>query len=55
MANYEEKKNALRTGFEPVREDRNGFQVHLLNHSDTAATQVFTLLSILLLFTCKFI
>lgn len=27
----------LRTGFEPVRVEPNGFQVHLLNHSDTAA------------------
>lgn len=29
----------LRTGFEPVRVEPNGFQVHLLNHSDTAASR----------------
>ena len=29
---------SLRTGFEPVREDPNGFQVHRLNHSAIAAT-----------------
>ena len=28
---------SLRTGLEPVRVEPNGFQVHLLNHSDTAA------------------
>ena len=28
---------SLRTGFEPVREDPNGFQVHRLNHSAIAA------------------
>ena len=33
----EEKKLSLRTGFEPVRVAPNGFQVHLLNRSDTAA------------------
>lgn len=31
------KEASLRTGFEPVRVKPNGFQVHLLNHSDTAA------------------
>ena len=31
------KKNSLRTGFEPAREDPNGFQVHRLNHSAIAA------------------
>ena len=31
------KKNSLRTGFEPVRVEPIGFQVQLLNHSDTAA------------------
>ena len=39
------KKNSLRTGFEPAREDPNGFQVHRLNHSAIAA-DVFTILSI---------
>lgn len=34
-----EKKNSLRTGFEPVRVEPNGFQVHLLNRSDTAAVE----------------
>lgn len=34
---YVYQKNTLRTGFEPVRVEPNGFQVHLLNHSDTAA------------------
>lgn len=31
------KKKTLRTGFEPARVEPNGFQVHLLNRSDTAA------------------
>ena len=30
----------LRTGFEPVREDPNGFQVHRLNHSAIAAATI---------------
>lgn len=33
----DEKKNSLRTGFEPARAGPIGFQVQLLNHSDTAA------------------
>ena len=31
------KEGALRVGFEPTREDPNGFQVHRLNHSAIAA------------------
>ena len=33
------EKNALWTGFEPVRGDPNGFQVHRLNHSATTAVE----------------
>ena len=29
------KKITTTTGFEPARAEPNGFQVHLLNHSDT--------------------
>ena len=29
--------NTLRVGFEPTREEPNGFQVHRLNHSAIAA------------------
>ena len=35
--NKVKKKRSLRTGFEPVRAEPNGFRVHLLNHSDIAA------------------
>ena len=28
-------KDTTSTGFEPARAEPNGFQVHLLNHSDT--------------------
>ena len=31
------QKKTHTTGFEPVRGDPNGFQVHLLNHSDKCA------------------
>ena len=34
--NYKQKKTHT-TGFEPVREDPNGFQVHRLNHSAKCA------------------
>lgn len=34
---FDTKKDSLRTGVEPVRVEPNGFQVHLLNRSDTAA------------------
>jgi hypothetical protein len=40
------KKFTLRTGFEPVRAEPNGFQVHLLNHSDTAAPYKWELRSV---------
>ena len=30
---------SLRVGFEPTREDPNGFQVHRLNHSAIAAVE----------------
>lgn len=44
ISSGKEKKNSLRTGFEPVRVEPNGFQVHLLNRSDTAAVEsVFNL------------
>ncbi len=34
---FNTKKNSLRTGFEPVRENPNRFQVCRLNHSAIAA------------------
>ena len=34
-----DKNNALSEGFEPAREDPNGFLVHRLNHSATTAMQ----------------
>jgi len=34
------KPLTLRTGFEPARQAANGFQVHLLNHSDTSTAIV---------------
>ena len=38
---YKKRKNtASLTGFEPVREDPNGFLVHRLNHSATTTTGV---------------
>ena len=36
-AGNQSNKSSLSTGFEPVRGDPNGFQVHRLNHSATTA------------------
>ena len=36
------KKYALSAGFEPAREDPNGFLVHRLNHSATTTLATFT-------------
>ena len=35
-----DKNNALSAGFEPAREDPNGFLVHRLNHSATTTVPV---------------
>ena len=37
------KRTTLRTGLEPARAEPIGFQVQLLNHSDTAATVELTI------------
>ena len=34
---YSKKLLAIHVGFEPTREVPNGFQVHLLNHSDNVS------------------
>ena len=33
------EKNSTTAGFEPAREDPNGFQVHRLNHSATLSSR----------------
>ena len=40
MREGEKINTASPTGFEPVREDPNGFLVHRLNHSATTTTGV---------------
>ena len=39
-------KNSLRTGFEPVRENPNRFQVCRLNHSAIAAVSLLNFITI---------
>ena len=34
------KRKSTPVGFEPTRAEPNGFQVHLLNHSDTVSANV---------------
>ena len=43
---HTKKKFASPTGFEPVREDPNGFLVHRLNHSATTTTIVMSTLNV---------
>ena len=43
------------TGFEPVREFPNGFQVRLLNHSDKLSYNIFIYILFILIFVLLYL